>query len=125
MTAIAFGNGVAYAPCVNIRPMKSVIYKRRQLQLDRLIEEYDGQEPLAHACQVSPGYISQLLNGYRPISEKTARKIEAATGKPDGWMDDPETSGVIREINEILSEVALKDDAEAQRLLAMIRAYLS
>lgn len=51
--------------------------------------------------------MSQLNTGRRPITEKTARKLESALGLPNGWMDESEDqgqSGINKEtLNEIIS----------------------
>lgn len=36
-------------------------------------------------------YLSQLKRGHRPISEKTARRMESSAGLPIGWFDQDRT----------------------------------
>jgi SOS-response transcriptional repressor LexA len=59
----------------------------RRENLGRVVAERGSQAALAALLEVTPGYLNQLMLGRRNIGEKTARKIEAATGKPGGWMD--------------------------------------
>lgn len=52
-----------------------------------------NQAALAAALEVEPSYVSQLVagsaKGGRNIGDRTARKIEVAIEKPEGWMDQP------------------------------------
>lgn len=32
-------------------------------------------------------FLSQVLSGHRTLGEKAARKLEAETGRPSGWLD--------------------------------------
>lgn len=61
----------------------------RQRNLKLLHRAFEKQAALAAALDVTPGYVHQLLVGYRPIGEKAARKIERALGLPAYWMDEP------------------------------------
>jgi transcriptional regulator with XRE-family HTH domain len=96
----------------------------RRMRLELLIDEYDGQENLAAALDVTQSYISQLRRGYRPINEKTARKWEVLLKKPNGWMDAGD-SVAFAECNALLQEIAERDPKEIRRIVQMIRAYLS
>lgn len=71
----------------------------RVKRLRKLISEQFGgsQTALAARAGMSLPQIGQYLNGYRNMGEKTARKIEAACGKPNGWMD--------RELDDIFAPV--------------------
>lgn len=44
--------------------------------LRALVQQYGTQASLAEACMMDPSYISQLLNGHRPMGERTARRLE-------------------------------------------------
>ena len=44
--------------------------------LRALVHQYETQAALAEACMMDPSYISQLLNGHRPMGERTARCLE-------------------------------------------------
>lgn len=61
----------------------------RRQNLQSLVSEKGTQEILADLLGVSPGYISQLTLGTRPITEKTARKYERALGLEAQWFDRP------------------------------------
>jgi hypothetical protein len=61
----------------------------RRAKLRSLIAQWGGPSPLAKKLKLSgPSYLSQLLSGHRPITEKTARQFENELGLPPGWMDD-------------------------------------
>ncbi|MFM7737795.1 MAG: helix-turn-helix domain-containing protein, partial [Planctomycetota bacterium] len=65
------------------------ILTRRVQNLRVLVGRHGGASSLAKKVQLSgPSYISQILSGVRPLTEKTARKFEAQLGLPMGWLDD-------------------------------------
>lgn len=68
----------------------------RKENLKRLIEnQFEGsQVKFADTVGMAPSYISQMINGYRNIGEKTARKIEAAANLPNGWLDHDNTRSI-------------------------------
>ena len=69
----------------------------QQIRLDNLralIVEARSAAKLARACETSASYLSQILNGTpgrgdtpRGVGNVLARKLEAGTGKPRGWLD--------------------------------------
>lgn len=62
----------------------------RRTNLLVLLNEHGTQAALARMLEVEPAYVSALLTGPpkgRDIGDKTARKVEARFGKPEGWMD--------------------------------------
>jgi SOS-response transcriptional repressor LexA len=59
----------------------------RKDRLKTLVDVEGSTASFARKYGLDPTYISQMLNGHRNIGEKTARKIEVATGKPTGWLD--------------------------------------
>lgn len=67
----------------------------RQKNLLLLINDvFDGRPTvMAQRLNKNPAQISQWKSGHRAISEDSARTIEAAAGKPPGWMDVPHDSG--------------------------------
>lgn len=67
----------------------------RHAHLLEAIEQYGTIERLAKAVGLSAQYLSQLKNGTRGIGHKTARKLEAALGWPDGAMDRPPSGGAL------------------------------
>ena len=54
-----------------------------------LVQKYGSNTKLADEIGHTAGYISQLINKRRPITEKTARKFEKALGLKEGWFDLP------------------------------------
>lgn len=60
-------------------------------------------------------YISQLLNGYRQIGEKAARKLEDKIGLQPDWLD--------REAGADQSPLALQDVLLTPRQRAMLRLF--
>lgn len=68
---------------------------RHRVKLAILIEESGGQRELAERVGTAQSYISQLLTARGGIARKFCVRLEEATGKPDGWMDQwlPEESG--------------------------------
>lgn len=69
------------------------IYETRRSNLLNLIaREYGGnQTAFARAAHVSAPqvnrWVSETAKDKRSITEESARKIEAALGKPAGWLD--------------------------------------
>lgn len=62
----------------------------RRDSLKALTEREGGTSGLAKRMGwKGPSYVSQLINGHRPISEKTARGIEKKFRLQEGWMDLP------------------------------------
>lgn len=60
--------------------------RRRNIRL--LAAQWDGATGLARKLGLSgPSYISQLTRGTRPVTEKTARKLERQLDLPAGWLD--------------------------------------
>lgn len=56
--------------------------------LRALSAQWGGPSSLAKKLRLSgPSYISQLISGVRPITEKTARKFEQQLGLASGWLD--------------------------------------
>lgn len=62
-----------------------------------LIKEFKTIVGVSDKTGISPAYLSQILNATktgknqapRAMGEVTARKLEKACGKPEGWMDLP------------------------------------
>lgn len=57
------------------------------MRLNELVKKAGSQAALASQLDCTPGFISQLLTGRRPITEKTARKLERRLKLPHEWMD--------------------------------------
>lgn len=65
----------------------------RKKNLRALIKQWEGPTNLAKKLQYSgPSYLSQLTGPHKPITEKTARFIEATVGLPSGWLDMDHTT---------------------------------
>lgn len=90
-----------------------VIGEIRRENLERLIEQFGTMDALASEVGTSPIYLSQIKNRTkssksgrrREMGTALARRLEAALGKPDGWMDqdhsqDWRSSGGSREEQE-------------------------
>lgn len=66
----------------------SKIQEVRRANLRRLLGERGGTTSLAKALgHAGPSYLSQLISAARPISEKTARKIEEQLQLPERALD--------------------------------------
>ena len=52
-------------------------------------KELSKQKDMGARTSVPPPYISQVLGNKRNIGHEVAKRIEAALGLPDGWMDVP------------------------------------
>lgn len=97
--ALMFVNSIAriymLSRSLNNPPMRiEEIYRER---LKMLVSEIGSQTKLADKIGKSPAQVSQWISASkdsktgkpRAMSRDTARHIEAACGKPDGWMDQP------------------------------------
>lgn len=75
----------------------------RRARLNLLIDEYGSITALAQKLDRQPAQVSQWRNASidkatgkpRTMKSDTARRIEACTGKPDGWMDQPINDNVV------------------------------
>lgn len=95
---------------------KPDIQETRRKNLAVLTEQWGGPSGLAKKLKLSgPSYISQILGGHRPITEKTARKYEAELELPPGWLDE-ERSG--------RPKPAPVDDKLFRRVIAVTDAML-
>jgi hypothetical protein len=97
------------------RPIRRI----RRLMLERLIEEFGGVKPLADLLGKTPdNHLTTIRKGRRNIGDDLATALEAATGKPHGWMDGA--------LSDQALEIALKLDSiadPAEREVAMALAY--
>lgn len=75
--------------------MTTDVFDIRLANLKSLIVQWGGPTSLAKKLEFSgPSFLSQMVGGIRPLTEKTARKIEQKLGLAPGWMDqDHDTSG--------------------------------
>jgi hypothetical protein len=58
-----------------------------------LTREVGAATRLARMMTFSATYLKLMLSGQRDFSEEFARGVEAVTGLPNGWMDEPHESG--------------------------------
>ena len=65
----------------------------RWRRLLMLIEDFDSAAQLAELVGTNAAYLSQIKNksNGRSIGSRLARRLEIATKKPQGWMDQPVT----------------------------------
>ena len=76
------------------RRMSNLTQVRRQ-NLRSLIDEQGGPSALAKKLGHSgPSYLSQLVNGKSPITEKVVRKIEQQLGLAEGTLDRKPGEGI-------------------------------
>lgn len=71
--------------------------QRRLVRLEALIKEAGSLKLLAELAHTDPNYLSQLRSpkGRPSFGDDLAERLEKASGKPDGWMDQwlPEEGG--------------------------------
>jgi len=71
----------------------------RRINFQKIVDSYSNQDELAEILGITPGYISQLVTGYRNMGEKTARKFENLLKIPTYSLD------LIDDLNYIDGEV--------------------
>lgn len=60
----------------------------RRANLRRVVHELGGHAAVAKRLKLSgPSWVSQLIQGMRPFTEKTARKFEKGLGLKNGSLD--------------------------------------
>lgn len=65
----------------------------RRSNLRRVVDELGGPTGVAKRLKLSgPSWLSQLISGHRPFTEKTARKFERALGLKQGTLDQENAS---------------------------------
>jgi hypothetical protein len=68
--------------------MTTDVHDRRKRNLKLLVQQWDGPTNLAKKLgYAGPSYVSQMVSGNRPITEKAARQIEDKASLPTGWLD--------------------------------------
>ena len=91
----------------------------RTANLIDLVAQYGGTSAISKKLKLTaPSYISQLVHGKRPVTEKAARKIESALKLPRLWLDQGRLNatesagaldidaGVLSNILDVLDAVA-------------------
>ena len=78
------------------------------------------EQAFAAQLQISPSMWSQI-KASRPIGDKLARQIETRCGKPEGWLDRPNTTAALAPAERAFLELALaawrESDPEGRRRL--------
>lgn len=68
--------------------MATDVQELRRRNLKGLVEQWDGPTNLAKKLgYTGPSYVSQMVSGNRPITEKAARQIEAKLDLTIGYLD--------------------------------------
>lgn len=71
--------------------MSLTIERIRLENLRGLIDTHRNATRLAQELgHANPSYVSHMLKGRRPLTEKTARRIEEKLNLPRGWLDVPQ-----------------------------------
>lgn len=64
------------------------LMEMRVKNLRELALQWGGPSSIAKKLKISgPSYISQLISGHRPLTEKSVRRFEKVLGLPSGWFD--------------------------------------
>lgn len=96
--------------------MSNDVMALRVTNLRALSAQWGGPTSLAKKLKYAgPSYVSQLYTGVRPITEKTARKIEQILGLSVGWMDQDHGSS---------TAAAELDETVLARVIALVKATL-
>lgn len=66
-------------------------------------------------------WFSDTVSDRRVISEKSARKIELASGKPERWLDQMEQPESVAELSAIYNSL---DDNLKRLMLEQMRVFL-
>jgi transcriptional regulator with XRE-family HTH domain len=60
--------------------------------LKLLLQTFKTQAEFAQAAGMVDRHVSQIVNGFRDMGDKVARRIEAKLNLPHGWMDTRQTA---------------------------------
>lgn len=74
------------------RPIRALRRKR----LKALMTEYGGPKGLAAVAKTVDTHLITIEKGRRSLGDELATKLEAATGKPFGWMDGAVSDEALR-----------------------------
>ena len=97
------------------------IYSIRQENLRALVEDHGAASVSKAAGYASTSYLSQMTSATsgKVISEKTAKRIEAALRLPDGWLSTPKTifgtTPVIKPVEKSTPPVSFLDEEHTLR----------
>lgn len=74
---------------------------------------------------VSAQYLSQIRNGRKNIGHSTARRIEKAFGREEGWLDsDHSSSPLDSNRREIIRMINGANQAQASAVLALLKTMI-
>ena len=112
-------------------PMGETVYDIRRKRLQQLRQIFESYAAIARLADTSPAYLNQIANGHpdsrtkrpRTMGDEMARKLEAACGKPSGWMDQDD-GALSEEAATIARMFDQLPEAERLRLGPVIRAAL-
>lgn len=94
------------------------IHEIRKKNLKVLVAQWDGPTNLSKQLGYTSGsYVSQMLSGNRPITEKKARQIEAKLNLEINWLDTVHSNGTSTR------PVAL-DTADLARIITVLTTLL-
>jgi hypothetical protein len=86
------------------------------------------EQSFAQKLQMSPSMWSQIKSS-RPIGDKLARQIEAACGKPQGWLDQEHAPQGLSAAEQQFIALALKawraTNADGRKRLKLLMKELS
>lgn len=75
---------------------------RRQHWLKVLVEEQGGAARVADAAGTPASHISAMTAGRRGIGDLLSDRLEAAFGKPNGWLDQPADHDPLANVVDVL-----------------------
>lgn len=87
-------SGEQHRPMADTRDIAHV-KQRRRAHLAAMMDEAGGKVQLGDKLGMNPDYLWQMAKGEgnsaRPITDKTAKKIEDKLNKPVGWLGSEDT----------------------------------
>ena len=69
-------------------------------------ELFESRQDFLRICSwIKPAYLSQMIgrNATRPVSERTARRIETALGLPSDWLDEQPSNSHMQTAHKALT----------------------
>lgn len=106
--------------------MENKDLRRHNLLL--LIEEAGSIRTLAEKAGTAPNYLSEIKAADRGMGHKVARKLEAAMGKPIGWIDtlhlDKEGHGASVSASSVEQLAEKMGDLTPEELLQLVAKAL-
>jgi DNA-binding transcriptional regulator YdaS (Cro superfamily) len=94
------------------------IHEIRKKNFKALVAQWEGPTNLAKKLgYTGPSYVSQMVSGNRPITEKTARQIEAKLDLAIGWLDTAHTGPQA-------ARPAILDTTDLARIISLLTTAL-